>query len=257
MTSGSSVKRDGEALDRFTRATELPLLVLAIAMVPLIVAPLVFDLSDGAERAVLAADWIIWAIFAVELGVRTYLAPTRASYLVHHWYDVVIVAVPFLRPLRAVRSARALRFLRVVRLAAFLGRIRDTALTVLTRHRLDYALATAVLVVFVSAGLMTRIEANEGGSIDSFGAALWWAFVTVTTVGYGDYSPVTAAGRGIAIVLMLLGICLFGIIAANIAAYVVTEQDDEQTAALLEEIHQLRAQVDRLERSLAGADSDA
>jgi voltage-gated potassium channel len=257
VTSLFRAKQDSAALDAFTRATELPLLILAIAMVPLIAVPLVVDLDAGVERAILAVDWMIWAIFALELGIRSYLAPARVSYLAHHWYDVVIVAIPFLRPLRIVRSARALRLLRGVRLVGFSGRIHATVLTVLTRHRLDYALASALTVVFASAALITRFERGTDSSLDDFGTALWWSAVTVTTVGYGDFSPTTAAGRGIAVLLMLLGIGLFSLVAANVAAFFVTEQEDEQNEILLSEIRALREKVDSLERVLVSGRASA
>ncbi|MDA0352291.1 MAG: hypothetical protein DWG79_01180 [Chloroflexi bacterium] len=253
MTSVSRAKRDGAALDAFTRATELPLLLLALAMVPLIAVPLAFDLAPSVDRAIVAADWMIWAVFGLELGVRTYLAPARLPYLIRHWYDVVIVLVPFLRPFRVIRSARALRLLRAGRLIAFFGRIRGTASVVLTRHRLDYALASAIAAVFVAAALVARLEQDAEGSIDGFGSALWWALVTVTTVGYGDYAPSTPAGRGVAVVLMLLGIGLFGLIAANIAAFFVTEHEDDQTALLIEEIRGLRLQVEELQQTVRPA----
>lgn len=256
MTSGSRANRDGAALEAFVRATELPLLVLAIAMIPLIAVPLAFDLDPSVDRALLAANWTIWAIFTVELGVRTYLAPARVDYLIRHWYDVIIVVLPFLRPLRAVRAGRAFQLVRVIRLAAFIVRIRQTAGTILARHHLDYALATGIATVFISAALVTRFEQDTDSSLDRFGTALWWSVVTVTTVGYGDFSPESPAGRGVALVLMFVGIGLFGLIAANIAAFFLADQEEERTDALLEEIRELRRQVDRLEEAVRSAPPD-
>jgi len=89
-----------EMLDRFERATDLPLLILALAIIPLLVVPLVVDVSDGVDTAFFAADWVIWAVFAADLAVRTYLSERRVRYLVGHWFDVLIVVLPFLRPLR-------------------------------------------------------------------------------------------------------------------------------------------------------------
>ena len=112
-------ERRAELLDRFERATELPLLGLALAIIPLLVIPLVTDVSDTMSATFLVLDWTIWAVFAADLGVRTYLSERRLNYLVRHWYDVLIVVLPFLRPLRVLRSARALR---LARLGPFLAR---------------------------------------------------------------------------------------------------------------------------------------
>src|SRR3972149_11556806 len=118
-------ERRSQLLEKFEQATELPLLLLAVAMIPLLVLPIATDLSAAADTTLLSVDWTIWAIFALELSVRTYLSERRVKYLVAHWYDVLIVALPFLRPLRIVRSARALRLLRGVRAFAFLSRARS------------------------------------------------------------------------------------------------------------------------------------
>ncbi len=109
------VRRREEALGRFERAVELPLLLLALAMVPLLLVPLLFDLSPGMESLIVALDWFIWAAFAFEFTVRLVLTPRRMRFLRRAWPDLLIVVLPFLRPLRVVRSARALRLLRLAR----------------------------------------------------------------------------------------------------------------------------------------------
>ena len=246
MNVRRQLERSDEALDRFTRATELPMLLLAISMIPLLLIPWLLELSANVNRTIVAIDWFIWAAFVFELGTKTYLAPARRRFLIRHWYDVLLVVLPFLRPLRVVRSARALRLLRVTRLLTFVARLSKTTRVVLTRHRLDYTLAVAMTAVFASAAAVYYLERGIEGSIDDFGTALWWAIVTVTTVGYGDYSPSSAAGRGVAVLLMLIGIGLFGIVAANIAALFITNEDEAGSEELLNEVRALRDQVDEL-----------
>jgi hypothetical protein len=97
------------AFEAFERATELPMLALSLAIIPLLVVPWVADLPKTLDTTFVALDCSIWAAFALELAVKTYLVERRRDYLVRHWFDVLIVALPFLRPLRVVRSARALR----------------------------------------------------------------------------------------------------------------------------------------------------
>ena len=120
-------ERRAELFESVERATELPMLVLAVAILPLLLLPLVLELPPAAETTVFALDWVIWAAFGLELGVKTYLAPARVRYLRAHWVDVLIVIVPFLRPLRVARSARALRALRLIRIGVFALRLRASS----------------------------------------------------------------------------------------------------------------------------------
>ena len=82
-------------------------------------------------------------------------------------------------------------------------------------------------VVVGCAGLALAVE-GDAGNIKTFGDALWWAVTTITTVGYGDRYPVTAAGRGIAALLMVTGIAFFGVLTANVAAFFL-ERDEQAT----------------------------
>lgn len=85
------------------------MIVLALAMIPLIVIPLVLDLSPAMERAFLSIDDVLWAVFAAEYGIKLYLAPNRRRFVARHIPDLIIVVVPMLRPLRVLRSVRLLR----------------------------------------------------------------------------------------------------------------------------------------------------
>lgn len=210
-----------QLLERFERSTELPLLVLAVAMIPLLIVPLLVDLPDQMDSAFIAADWFIWAVFAIEYCIRLVLSPSRLRFVRREWPDLLIIALPFLRPLRIVRSARALRLLRLARLATFLAEATRETRRLLYRHKLHYSLFVTLVAVVGAAGLTYALEEQEGATIDSFADALWWASTTVTTVGYGDTYPVTPAGRAVAVVLMVAGITMFGLITANLAAFLL------------------------------------
>ena len=222
------MKSRQEALDRFERATELPLLFLAVAMIPLLLLPLMVNLPRAVESTFTAVDWFIWAAFAFDYIVRLVLSPDRRRYVRHEWPNLLIVVLPFLRPLRVVRSAKALRILRLSRLSAVLGEVGQEGRRLLVRHHLHYAMLIILIVVLGSASLGLLVEEGHGGPIESFGDALWWATTTVTTVGYGDTFPTTPAGRGIAVFLMIAGITLFGLLTANIAAFFVERSSEDE-----------------------------
>ena len=149
---------------------------------------------------------------------------------------MLIVVVPFLRPLRA---------LRVLRLLPFLARGAIGLRRVMGPYRGAYVLVIGLGAVLVSAALVAIFEQDADGSIQGFGDALWWAATTVTTVGYGDKFPVTSEGRAVAVFLMIIGIALFGMLTAGIAAYFV-ESDTENGVSnreLLMKVESLEAQL--------------
>lgn len=98
----------------------------------------------------------------------------------------------------------------------------------LVKKGTEFVLVGGSVVVVVAAGLIVAVERDApNATIRTYGDGLWWAMTTFATVGYGDKFPVTAAGRGIAVGLMLLGIAAFGLVTANLAALFVGDQEDE------------------------------
>src|SRR5262245_25759967 len=134
-----------EALDRFERLTAWPSLVLALASLPLIIVPLAWDLSETTEATILALDWFIWSYFAVEYLTRLFLAPRKVVFFRGNLLDLVIVVLPFLRPLRIARSARLLRLMGLARAGIFVGRASEAAKTIFSRHRVNYTLLLALV----------------------------------------------------------------------------------------------------------------
>lgn len=239
-----------EALERFERAVEVPLLVLALAMVPLLLAPELLDLPSGLEDTLTAVGWFIWAAFAFEYVVRLILTPEKWRFVRREWPALLIIVLPFLRPLRVMRSARALRVLRLARLVGFLGKASQQTRRLLVRHRLHYVLLVTMAVIFGAAALVLAVEEGGEGSIDSFADALWWAITTVTTVGYGDTFPVTPAGRGIAVFLMVGGIAFFGVLTANVAAFFLERNEEQESDPAVERLDEVLRRLEALERRL-------
>jgi voltage-gated potassium channel len=137
-------------------------------------------------------------------------AKDKARYLKKHPLEVVAVLFPFLRPLRLMRviSFGGLAIQKVA-----IG--RQFAITI-------KVFIASIFIAYISAVQITITErAVEGSNIHNFGDGLWWAISTVTTVGYGDRYPTTTEGRFLAVVLMIMGISLVGVITASVAAWFV------------------------------------
>ena len=95
--------RDDQRRERWEERTNLPLLILAAAMLPLLLLQFLANVDQRTDDWLELASWLIWAVFAVDLGVRFWFAEHRRRFLIRNWIDVLIVAIPFLRPLRLLR----------------------------------------------------------------------------------------------------------------------------------------------------------
>jgi voltage-gated potassium channel len=240
-------ERSDENLRRAERWTEIPLLILSIAFIPTFLVPRLFSVSNNTEDSLDTVSYVIWAMFAMDLISKTVIAPNRLAYLKRHWFDVVIVALPFIRPLSIFRSVRGFQLFRLVRAVALLARMQHGFGQVLSRNGLRYILACAMVIVVVAAALVTTVEREASDTnIRTFSDGLWWAIVTVTTVGYGDRFPVTGVGRGIGVFLMVLGISLFGIVTASVASYFVSAQEHDHQARMEAKIDNLTALIAEL-----------
>lgn len=242
------VTRGSEAYERFSTAVDGPMAVLTVVWLPVLIVPLVVSVHGSVAAALEAVDYTIWALFAVEYLVKLCLTPSRSQFVRTHLLDLLVVAVPVFRPLRAARLVRLIRLSRVgAVLVTGLGRLR----AILTHRGLHFVLLGAVLIVFAGAALELGFERNAHGSnIHGYADALWWAVVTVTTVGYGDRYPVTSAGRGVAVVLMLVGIGLIGVLTATVASFFV-QQNQDDTEDRLAAVESQLGRIESLLRDLS------
>ncbi|MDX1467785.1 MAG: ion channel [Acidimicrobiia bacterium] len=237
------------------RRFELPVLIAALAVVPVIY---IEETSTSTTMLAIAdiANWLIWLAFAVEYTVvMTLTSPgLRWAYTKKSWLDVLVIvlSMPLLpallassRLLRLTRLARVFRLLKLVRLAAVLTRAGRSAGVIFKKRGLGYIVLLTVIVALGIGGVFAIIE-----GVNIFDG-LWWAVVTLTTVGYGDVFPITPAGRVAASLLMLLGIGFVAVITASVAAYFVEDEE----AQLADEIRMLGERLDRIERAIGGTDT--
>jgi voltage-gated potassium channel len=147
-----------------------------------------------------------------------------------------------------------MRPLRLLSLAVVIDVLQRAVGHTIRGKVIAYTVCGAVVLIY--AGSLAILEAERGrpgATITSFGNALWWAITTVTTVGYGDLSPVTTMGRVVAVALMIGGITLVGTVTATLASWIVqrvAEEDTASEAVTRAQIDELRDEVRRLSNLL-------
>jgi len=232
---------------RVSHPFEPLLLALTLLVIPVVVVE-ESHAPHGLRVAASVANWVIWVGFLVELVVVLVVADRKRDALRAYWLETLIVlgTAPFYP--RLLSSARLLRLTRLLRLAR-LGLLGGMAIRLerrlTSRQGFRYlALMTAFLVV--TAGAV--ISVVDSADIPNIGTGMWWAIVTVTTVGYGDVVPHTAAGRIIGGILMFLGIGFISLLTATIASTFIASDEDEDTRLdeLIETVRRIEARLDQL-----------
>ena len=201
-------------------------------------------MPDARAEVLGAFGAVVWVAFLIDYVVRLGLAKKRQRFVVRHIFDLAVIVLPMLRPLRALRVLTVLGFLNRRSGAAFRGRVMAYVLG-----------AVALVVTIASLAVLDAERQGDDPNIAGIGDALWWAMTTTTTVGYGDRYPTTGQGRLVGVGLMLAGIALLGVVTASFASWFLeklalltaAEQRAEVTLEhVLSEVRELRAQMERM-----------
>jgi voltage-gated potassium channel len=229
------------------RRTEWPLAGAALVFLAAFAWPILDVHLTGFWREVCRyADYSAWAAFVLDYLVRLGLAERRLHYVSRHIPDLLTLALPVLRPLRLLRVLVLLRVLNRRAAQSLRGRVAV------------YVSASALLVLFCAALAELDAERHDPhAKITNFGQAAWWAVSTMSTVGYGDYEPITTEGRFVAVGLMLAGIALLGVVTASIASWLIDEVREAETetqAATRADLALLHAELVALRAQLASAE---
>lgn len=207
-----------DLVDRIERVTKFPMAFLGIAWLILAIVILTTDANGSTSKSVVGGLFVLWVIMLAEYLVRLVITPDTPGYLKRRWVEPVTVVLPPLQGWHIVGIER-------MGLLLHEGELR--AESILKHHSLFRVLIAVVVTLFLGAWLVLLFEEKaKGSNIHDYPDALWWAIVTVTTVGYGDRYPVTEGGRVVAVILMLVGIGLIGVLTATVASVFIKEHTD-------------------------------
>jgi len=226
---------------RYRDIAEWPLMGTAIVFLAAYAWQVIGNIEGRQAGLLEAIMWITWAIFAADYAANLSLAANRKRWFVLNLHELLIVALPFFRPLR------------LLRLVTLLSVVHRTVGETLRGRVVTYVAGSAVLLVFVGALAVLDVEQNApDAKILTFADAAWWAITTITTVGYGDLFPVTPMGRLVAAALMMSGIAVLGVVTASIASWLVQRVEENTEAAVDAAELPVRAEIRELLMEVAG-----
>ncbi len=233
--------------ETWQKYSEWPLVGAAFIFLAAYSVLVIVQPPDPYATALIFVVGATWLAFGVDYIVKLLLAPRPGRWFVRHPLDLLMVVLPVVRPLRLLRPFT-------------LRRVMERAPGTAIRTRLmAYVIFSAILLVYTVALSVLHFErAAPNANITTMGDSLWWAIVTITTIGYGDYYPVTTPGRWAAAALMIGGFAVLSMVTAALSSWLV----ESVTAATRvrkkidqpigsEELAGLTAQINRLHEQLA------
>lgn len=223
------------------------LFILALTLMSLVTMTITFlpFVQPANKQVAIFIDTLISLVFLFDFFTTLYQAPNKVQYLKWGWMD-------FLGSIPALPVLRMFRLVRFVRLYRILGQtsLKDLWRTFIQRPAESSLLITVLLGItllgFSSFFILTFETHAPNGNITSADDAIWWTMVTVTTVGYGDFYPVTTPGRAVALLLMIGGITLFSVLTSYLSTSFISADSEDDTELLRQEL----AEVKQLLRQL-------
>lgn len=231
------------------RRTQVPLMLASLVYLIAYSWRVIGGLTGAAHTVVTVVILATWAVFIVDYLVRLSLAENRVAWFRSHLGTLAIALIPVFR---------------LVLLLQVLTRVpgmRPSAGTRLRTQIMVYGAGAGVLLIYIASLAVLEVERRApAANIETFSEAIWWACVTITTTGYGDFFPVTGLGRLIGVGVMFSGVALAGIITATLASWVLeraARHNDDAEPATRGQLREVMRKLDGLRHDPPPADEDS
>ncbi|MFD9395659.1 potassium channel family protein [Streptomyces sp. NPDC060000] len=196
---------------RWEQRAEVPLFLASLAFLAgYAFHVLAHSIAGGWRDLCFAVMLTAWVMFAVDYAVRWRLSGQRMRFVRTHWLDGLVVVLPLLRPLRIVKVYETVQ-----------RRHGEPRLSLHARVITYAGLSTGLLGFAGALAVYDKERGAPGANMKTFGDALWWTCETLTTVGYGDITPVTSSGRLIAVGMMACGLALLGAVTGSFSSWLI------------------------------------
>jgi voltage-gated potassium channel len=202
------------------------IIILSFYILGSLIIDVFFVLPKEIAKVLYYVDNLICFVFLIDFIIRFRQAESKLKFLKWGWIDL-LASIPMVDFLRAGRILRLIRLLRVIRAYRSINHIIKHIFKSKVQGTLTSVAIIAVLVLLFSSLAILHFEKDPNSNIKTAEDAIWWAYVTITTVGYGDKFPVTSEGRIIATILMTIGVGLFGTFTAFVSSWFVKTNEQE------------------------------
>ena len=205
--------------------------IIILALISVILVLLGFaEMVDLDNPPYNIIDLLLWGVFVVDYGWRFFLSRGKWRFIIENIFDLLAIlplnaiftVFRLGRIFRLARLTKLLKLTRLLRIIGLTGKLERKISRFLRTNGLIYILYVNIFIVLVGSSILSVVEEK------SFSDSLWWALVTVTTVGYGDIVPVSLFGKWIAVLLMLVGIGTIGMLTSALTNFFVKDNPDEQ-----------------------------
>ncbi|SIS60447.1 potassium channel family protein [Neptunomonas antarctica] len=244
---GGVSDQENNRAKRWSRRLEGPMMLVALWI---IVDWYLREKGLSTPAITFLTDWFIWICFIVESSILLTLVDNRRQYLADNWMNILIIlaGIPIIWGMETF-YAGMLRSLRLLIMFGIFLRISTDVRSVLSRHNLGMTLFISFLIMLFSGFMISGIDPAFESPLDG----IWWAWVTITTVGYGDLVPSTTTGRLFGALLILMGIGLFSMLTASFSVFFI-EQDEKVMITREDEnirrITRIESKLERIEKQL-------
>lgn len=224
-------------------------LLLSIYVIAVLLIDLTLPIPDNVRELLRYSDWFVCSVFFLDFAIRFRQAPSKSHFMRWGWIDLLSCI-----PADIFAIGRAVRIVQIVRILRAFRSARAIMSYLLKRKARSMAATTGLMAVVLLLFSMIAIlvfERDPNSNIKSPMDALWWGITTMTTVGYGDRYPVTMEGRFVAMILMITGVGLFGVLTGLFARFFVEpdlNREDSDIKELISEVRQLRERLESIEK---------
>jgi voltage-gated potassium channel len=227
--------------DKASKRFDLVVLLLILGSLIVVILDSEPSIHEQYHEILFVLEWVFTGLFTLEYLVRVWLSNKKAEYMLSFYGLVDLLAIiPTFLSLVIVNTQflvviRGLRLLRITRILK-LGRYLEEAETLKkalsnSRTKIQLFIGTVLTIILITATLMYIVEGPENG-FTSISVAMYWSIVTLTTVGYGDITPITPLGKFISAIIMLLGYAIIavptGIVSSELTAVKKTNKSSQQ-----------------------------